>query len=246
MRTKTKLLSALLGLAGSLSLMAQSTNVYSLNAVGYINVTCYPGFNLIACQLNCSPNNEIGVLMNNTNGVYNDASIYKWTGLSYQLDSGDGFDSNGTNGWNNNGTMTLNPGEALWFQNGDNTNITITFVGTVPQGTLTNTILNTSSGAGFNMISSLVPQGGDLCTNLGLTNEGAGDAVYVYNNNGSSAGYTVYNVDGFGPGNGIAGSYLTEWDSPGDPQVTVGQGFWYQVSSGNPVPSWIRTFSVNQ
>ena len=39
MRTKTMLLSALLGGLGSVSLMAQSTNVYSLNAVGYINIT---------------------------------------------------------------------------------------------------------------------------------------------------------------------------------------------------------------
>ena len=49
MRTKTMLLSALLGTLGSVSLMAQSTNVYSLNAVGYINVTVQPGFNIVSC-----------------------------------------------------------------------------------------------------------------------------------------------------------------------------------------------------
>jgi hypothetical protein len=38
MRTKTMLLSALLGSLGSLSLMAQSTNVYSLKEVGYIKI----------------------------------------------------------------------------------------------------------------------------------------------------------------------------------------------------------------
>jgi len=119
----------------------------------------------------------------------------------------------------------------------------LTFVGTVPQGTLTNTVFVTS---GFNMVSSVVPLAGDLCTNLSLTNIQPGDVVFTYANPPGS--YTSYFVDPFGPGAGVAGSYMQEWDSP-DPQITVAEGFWYQANSGAPTPTgaaWVQTFSVNQ
>ncbi len=64
------LLSALLGTLGSVSLMAQSTNVYSLNAVGYINVTIDPGYNIISCPLIASPDNTINTLLTNGTGQF--------------------------------------------------------------------------------------------------------------------------------------------------------------------------------
>jgi len=62
------LLSALLGAIGSVSVMAQ--NVYSLNAVGYINVTAVPGFTMIACPLIGANGNSIGALLNNSANQY--------------------------------------------------------------------------------------------------------------------------------------------------------------------------------
>jgi hypothetical protein len=50
MRTKTLALSAVLGMLGSASLVAQN-NVYSINAVGYINVTMPPGYSIVTCPL---------------------------------------------------------------------------------------------------------------------------------------------------------------------------------------------------
>src|SRR5947207_10303632 len=47
MRTKTLLLTAALAAAGAASAMAQ--NVYSVNAVGYANVSVPSGFSMIAC-----------------------------------------------------------------------------------------------------------------------------------------------------------------------------------------------------
>src|SRR5208283_4972797 len=76
MRTKTMLLSALLGSLGSVSLMAQSTNVYSQNAVGYINVTIQPNYNIVTVPLLCSPDNTLNTLMPDTNGQYKGFKVY--------------------------------------------------------------------------------------------------------------------------------------------------------------------------
>ena len=50
---------------GTASLVAQ-TNVYSINAVGYINLTLQPGFNIIACQLQTGSNTVAGLFNNQT------------------------------------------------------------------------------------------------------------------------------------------------------------------------------------
>jgi hypothetical protein len=234
MRTKTMLLSALLGTLGSVSLLAQSTNVYSLNAVGYINVTVTPGFNMIACPLVCSPDNTLNTLMNNAGNTYKTVTIYQWLSSgSYTNDSGSVALSTYTNGWVNGGFIALNPGTAAWFFNPNATNMTLTFVGTVPQGSLTNTLT-----PGFNMASSIVPTSGDLVTNgiTLLTSQAKHDTIYTWDN-------INHAYDGFSwtPANGwistIAG--LT------DPIVTnVGEGFWYLVA-GATSENWVENFSVN-
>ena len=63
MRTKTLALSALLGALGTAGALAQ--NVYSLNAVGYINVTLAPGYNIVTCPLIVSPTNTVANLFPN-------------------------------------------------------------------------------------------------------------------------------------------------------------------------------------
>src|SRR5580658_820569 len=140
MRTKTLLLSALLGALGSVSVIAQ-TNVYSLNAVGYINVTCPPGFNIISCPLITSPDNTIGTILNNASGALTHSQVYfyypatgygvndtaKNVGTTFQ-------DTTNVNGWANGGTNVASPGVAFWFLNNATTNIVLTFVGTVPSG----------------------------------------------------------------------------------------------------------------
>jgi len=82
-----------------------------------------------------------------------------------------------------------------------------------------------------------------LVTNLGLTNYNDGDTVFVFNNNPPvAAGYATYVVDKtFG-----SAGYNGNWDPPGDPQVNVGQGFWYKTSLTGAAITWTRNFSVNQ
>src|SRR5689334_13849488 len=57
MRTKTLLLTAALSAAGIATSMAQA--VYSVNAVGYVNTTLVPGFNLVSNPLDNKTGNTI-------------------------------------------------------------------------------------------------------------------------------------------------------------------------------------------
>jgi hypothetical protein len=244
MRTKTKVLSALLGVLGTASVMAQSTNVYSLNAVGYINVTVVPGFNIVSCPLISSPDNTVGTVFNNSSGYLTGADVYFFNPATGQypedsalnVGSGRGLTPN-TNGWENGGTNVLNPGVACFFQNNSSTNITFTFVGTVPQGSLTNILT-----PGFNLVGSAVPTSGDLITNsiTMLTNYNIGDDVYTYNP--TTAQYPEYSaVSGVRSG---GTGYNDNWLG-GDPIITnVGSGFFYQNNSNAPVV-WVENFSVN-
>jgi hypothetical protein len=56
MRTKTLLLTAALAVAG---LSSASAQVYSVNAVGYINLSLPKGFSMICNQLKASPDKQI-------------------------------------------------------------------------------------------------------------------------------------------------------------------------------------------
>jgi hypothetical protein len=225
MRTKTMLLSALLGTLGSVSVMAQSTNVYSLNAVGYINVTVQPGFNIISCPLIASPDNTINTILTNGNGQYKKFQFWAWSpakGVGYNEDVGVG------SGWVNGGTNTLNPGQAGWLFNPSNTPVTITFVGTVPSGTNTTTLVSNS----FNLVSSILPTSGDIVTNslMNFTNAVKKDQVWTWTP--GAVGYTEYVNTPSG------------WAA--DPiQTNVGGGFWY-LNNQSTNNSWTQSFSVNQ
>jgi hypothetical protein len=233
MRTKTLVLTALSSLS-ALGLMAQtSTNVYSLNAVGYINVTIPPGFSILTDQLIASGGNALTNLIPDSDGSFDFVSIYTWTGTSFNTDTATLGSNPGTSdNWQSGGTIALNPGIGAWIQNPNTTNLTVTFVGTVPQGT--NTV---ALSTGFNLVSSPVPQSGFVSTDLGLTNLNNFDTVYVYTpGTGPTAGFFSGT---FFPGSGSG--YQSGW-SPSEPTVNVGQGFWYQATA--PV-SWTRVFSVN-
>jgi len=244
MRTKTMLLSALLGTIGSVSVMAQ-TNVYSLNAVGYINVVCYPGLNMISCPLITSPDNTVGTVLNNSNGNLTGSVVFFYNPVTlYSLDTamnktGKPSTTN-ADGWAANGTNILAPGVACWFQNNSATNITNTFVGTVPSGPITNSLY-----FGLNLVSSVVPASGDIVTNslMNLTNFNIGDTVYTYNPN-ATPNYTIYQS---GSGKGYGSGSNGDWTALGDPILTsVGGGFFYQNNTSGKTISWVENYSVAQ
>jgi len=161
MRTKTLVLTALLGLAAT-PMFAQ-TNVYSVNAVGYVQKV-FPAsqFVMFSNPLNTT-NNTVGALLPN---VPTFSNIYKWTGSSFLI---------GTmtfGGWDH-PEITLNPGEGAFFL--ANSTFTNTFVGEVLQGNLTN-----SFPSGYSIRSSQVPQSGDVVA-LGLDSAmGTFDNLYKW------------------------------------------------------------------
>jgi hypothetical protein len=199
---------------------------------------------MIACQLINAPSNTIASFFPNTGGQYDNVSIDQWISGKYSSDFGDSSGlSGGTNGWAQNGTNVLAPGNATWFYNPNTTNMGVTFVGTVPSGSLTNTLTAT-----WNMVSSILPLTGDIITNMSLTNFNNGDSgqysdsVFVWNAGAHPQTYSSYNVQGnlFG-GQG----YQQEWIPPGDPVMTnVGSGFWYYNTGPNIV--WVENYSVSQ
>jgi hypothetical protein len=249
MRTKTLALSALLGMLGSASVMAQ--NVYSINAVGYINVTLPAGFSIVSCPLICSPDNTINTLFPNTAApTYANATVYQFTGGTYtSIQNANPGGSYGV-GWTGGGTITLNPGQAVFFNNPGPGNMTATFTGTVPTGTLNNVL-----GKGYNLVGSMVPVSGDLVasTIANFTFAKNQDFVDFYNPHGQpgTVGFEpedIFSSGSYGNGwaaSGGANEYITVVagnDHPTLPSPTV--GFFYNNAQSSS-ETWTETFSVN-
>ncbi len=212
MRTKVLLGAAALAAGLASSAMAQS-NVYSLNVVGYYNIPCAANAKImIANQLNTT-NNTLGALI--PNGPPG-ANFFKYNGgfSSYTFDDLDLV-------WKPDGLATLNPGEGAFYQSPSAT--TLTFVGEVLQGPLTNTLpIGTKV-----MRSSIVPQQGTVTTQLGLPGE-AGDNLFVFN-----GGYSSFTFDDLD----------LVW-KPTEPVISVGQAFFYVKAPGAVSSKWIRNFTV--
>ena len=103
MRTKTVLLTAALGLVAAATTMAQ---VYSVNAVGYINLSLAKGFQMGANQLDDKAGNKVSNVLA---GVAAGTVIYKFGSAGYSVNA---FDPD-LGGWDD-PNMTLKPGEGAW------------------------------------------------------------------------------------------------------------------------------------
>lgn len=239
MRTKTLALSALLGMIGGAAAIAQ--NVYSVNAVGYINLT-FPAnsYTILTCPLICSPDNTLNTILPNTNNQYKKAKVYGWASGNYTVtESGQGTTVGNPTGWAGGGAdITLNPGNACFFYNSTTAAMSATFVGTVPQNGSYN--MTNLMNPGWNLLGSIVPASGDLSTNpiTQLTNIFKKDFVYTYDQ-----------VTGYSPKDSVAApgggsGYNNQWTG-GDPQIEqVGFGFfyWNNQSTNNP---WVENFTIN-
>ena len=83
MRTLSKIAS--FSALAAMAMSAWSQNVYSLNGVGYINLTIYAGDNLIANQLSESPDNTLNTIFANTAGVLSGSTFSEWNPAANQL-----------------------------------------------------------------------------------------------------------------------------------------------------------------
>jgi len=213
MRTKTLLCAAALAAGLATSAMAQS-NVYSLNVVGYYNVSM--GANqkvLLGNQLNTT-NNTLGGVIPNPPPL---SQFFKFANggfTAYQFDDIDLV-------WTPNATASLAPGEGGFFISSVAT--TLTFVGEVRQGSLTNTLpMNTKV-----IRTSIVPQAGRVSTDLGVPGQ-ALDQLFTF-----SGGFTAYQFDDID----------LVW-TPSEPTNNVGGAFFYIKANGNTQTNWIRNFTV--
>jgi len=156
--------------------VATQAQVYSVNAVGYINLTAQPGFNLVANQL-IATDNTVGALFA---GVPEGTSVYKFDPASgYSITTvefGEWSDP----------SVTVSPGEGFWLRNPGAEDMTVTLVGEVPQGSLSTDLV-----VGFNLVSSQVPQAGLIQTDLGLPVE-EGTSVYQFD---PASGYSISTVE---------------------------------------------------
>jgi hypothetical protein len=218
MRTKALLCAAALA-AGAATSMAQ--NVYSLNVVGYINLTLQPGFNLVANQLDAD-----GYFTNNY--VTNVFSTNLPSGSAiYAFNAASGLYSTIT--WNGKkwfGSLApvntaLAPGQGVFVSLAGSSPVTITTVGQVNQGTYSVPLV-----PGLQIVSSIAPIAGDLITNLNYVPT-ANDAAYLYN-----ATTQLYSTRTF---NG------KKWFGGGSPYLNVSDAIFLQSATAT---NWTQVFTV--
>jgi len=168
MRTKTLLLTAVLGVAGVAATTAQAQSVYSLNAVGYVNLSLGAGFTMIANPLNNTTNDLNTILTNVPTGtiIYTfDPVAQAYSATTFRLGA-----------WHNT-DVVLNPGQGAFISIPAGTNAVVTFVGNVPQGTFTKTI-----PVGFSIQSYPIPVSVSPTNSILGLNPTGGDVFYQFVN----------------------------------------------------------------
>jgi hypothetical protein len=211
MRTKTLAVTAALGLAGIATSLAQ---VYSVNTVGYINLTLNQNFNLIANQLDNKQGNTIPQLFGTA--VPDGTIVY-----GYANPGGFSTETLDFGLWGPEPHLTAPPGSAIFVRIPPGSPATtVTMVGEVMQGNP----LTIPLKVGFNAVASMVPQAGKLVADLKYT-PADGDIVYQYKN---ATGYDTKTYE-FG-----------EWTG-GEPDLAVGEGIFIKSVDAK---SWNRNFTI--
>lgn len=195
-----------LAAAGVASMSAQ---VFSVNAVGYVNVTIPKGFSLLSNPLNADKNTVGGTLSAAPDGT-----------IVYTFGAG-GFSANIKDfGEFGAPDASFAPGGGAFVL--AQAPFTVTFVGEVPQGALSNPLPK-----GLSIRSSIVPQEGALDTVLGFP-AADGDSIFQWDNVGAKYKQSDYD---FGAWGGAA------------PTVKVAEAFFVRKAAAG---TWTRNFSVNQ
>jgi hypothetical protein len=221
MRTKTLLLIAAVGAAGAATSMAQ---VFSVNAVGYVNKTIPKNSFLLVSNPLKAATNTVNALFQPVPAGF---QVFVYTpGKGYDVGTFD--DLEGAFLPASVGSAQVVPGGGVFVKNPTSSDVTVTFVGEVPQGNLTTPLV-----AGLQIVSSQVPQEG-TASDLGLphTTEAGmtpGDQVYQYV---PGTGYYVSTFDD------LENNFVPVLKS-----LAVGEAIFLKLAKAN---SWTRNFSVNQ
>ena len=188
---------------------------YSVNAVGYVNVSLPPGLSLIANPLR-NTNNLVGTLF----PVAPDgAQVMTYVDGGYEVSTFDAI----AGAWSN-PDFDMSVGIGFWYCNPSSETVQHTFVGEVLSGVLVNHL-----PAGCSMKGAMVPRG------LPINDQGIpgqpGDLIHFYENDGQGGG--SYNTCIFISGEGWVPEYL---------HLRPAQGIW--IEKQQPA-DWVQTFSVN-
>jgi len=234
MRTKTLVLAAAISAASLATSMAQ---VYSVNAVGYVNVTLKKGYNLVANPLN-NGGNTLAEIIPISSPLPDDTFVVTWDPMAAgagapALESPMFYPGAG---WEPAGSP-IAPGKAFFIYINPATatqeTYTLTFVGEVPQGTLTTPIYG---GNKYNALASQVPQAGKITADLGMAGA-EDDMLLVWDKNLNPPGFSAVNyffVEG----------QWTDMETFVEPTIGVGEGFFlFRTAPGTS--NWTRTFNVN-
>jgi len=214
MRTKTLLLTAAVLTAGLAASVAQS--VYSVNAVGYVNKSLVAGYTLISNPLN-GTNNLLSTILPI---VPEDTIVLKWDSATQSFGTPSQY--YGGLGWLPD--TTLNPGEGAFINSPTAT--TVTFVGEVPQGNLTNQI-----SGNYSLLAHVVPQSISLA-NPSVNFPVLEDDLVLFWDTATQSFATPLQY------------YGTLGWLPNEPVPAVAEGFFYNTAP-SAARSWGRTFSVN-
>jgi hypothetical protein len=216
--------------AGALSSMAQS-NVYSLNVVGYVNISLTNGYQMVANQMDLD-----GTGTNNTlasvfgTALPNLTQVLAWNpaGQTFVLSTyrastgvfgGDPADVT---------TFGLQPGQGVFVNlNNSAAPTTITTVGTVMQA---GSGVPAKLPQGYSIVSSQAPLSGGLTTVLGYP-AGNLDQALTWDVVNQTYVLSTYRAA------------TSTWGGAGEPNVAVGQSLFVNVHSAAGA-TWTNTFVV--
>jgi hypothetical protein len=240
MRTKTLILTVALSAAGIATSLAQ---VYSVNAVGYVNLTIPNNFSMIA--------NPFVNQTNTLNALFPPASLpgggvgvsfYKFVNGNYAVSSVGVFSGewNDDNGNPNGDIETVNFGQGGFMLNQTGNPFTITFVGEVAQNPAPNVPISNPLVVGFSIRSSKVPQSGKIQTDLNYP-ASPGDEIYKFLP--AIQNYAVFNSSIFG--GGTPGDWLDDQGNPSEPTLAIAESVFVNKVNDPAKMDWSRSFTVN-
>lgn len=183
----------------------------SKNILGYASIALPPGFSMVANPFN-APSNRVGALLPN---MPDGSMLSKFDTSLFRLTNNSVKDGQ----WTNPGEALV-PGEGAIIFNPTTDFKTLNFVGDVSQGRLTNPI-----PAGMSIRSSIVPQPGQLNTDLAFP-IAEGDVVHVFDRDQQKYMIYTFTAQGWG-GN--------------PPVIGVGESFW--IGKKHP-GNWVRNIAL--
>jgi hypothetical protein len=238
---RTKLLAAAAILAAGFATV-QAQNVYSLNVVGYVNLTVKPGYNLLTAQLNTpSATAAINTVLTNVVGLDDGSTLFGWNAALQTFTEPANYVGTPPDGpaWYNADYTALAGdnvprGTAFFINNIGATDATITLVGEVPQGANSISVPNN-----YGFLGDFVPVSQEIATNGFPIVDG--NTVSTWNP--LTQGYTEP-LNGIGtPPDGPAW-YNADFTAQVPFAPAVGQGFLHNSINGSA--TWNRSFTVPQ